>query len=149
MRTIWFAASLVVAIIVVILLASGSSILNIPLDKKNTVPLGTFITWIGIIALPLSIYWGVKKLRMPQGGLYKAISILLKVALALAILWVPVCYLLAGNLSFSFSEKETFQGGQLAMRLFWIYSYGVVGLSLFVLLIHWMRLLIKGSFKIE
>jgi hypothetical protein len=56
---------------------------------------------------------------------------------------VPVSYLLAGNLSFSFSEKATFQGGQAAMRWFWRYSYGLAVLPLTVLLLDGLTRLFR------
>lgn len=135
-QRIWFYFFLLIAIAAFTLLISGSVILTMNLDSKNTIPLGTFTTWAGIIALPLSVYLGVKKFRKPTKQLYKYLSLILKVAIAFALFWMPICYLLAGNLSFSFSEKATFQGGQVAMKCFWFFSYSVVLLPVIVLAIH-------------
>ncbi|WP_019038496.1 hypothetical protein [Psychroflexus tropicus] len=76
------------------------------LDQAETIPLGTFMSWFGMIALPPSIYWGVKEFRQPTRKVTKYLSVLLKVILILGILWVPISYVLAGNLSISFSEKN-------------------------------------------
>lgn len=118
-RKIWFFSSLIVTFSIITLLVTGSSILMIALDDANSIPLGTFITWAGMITLPLTIYWGIKELRKPSSKLNKVLSRFLKIIIILGVLWVPISYLLAGNLSFSFSEKETFQGGQAAIRWFW------------------------------
>jgi hypothetical protein len=142
-RSIWFYGSLVVLILTIILLVSGSSILTIPLDKNNSIPLGTFITWAGIISFPTAVYTGIKDLRSPLGAFYKYLSYILKGLLILAILWVPICYLLAGNISFSFAEKESFQGGQLAMKWFWRLSYGIGIGSMAIVIIHWVLILVK------
>ncbi len=142
-RKIWFFSSLIVTLSTIIFLVMGSSLLMIALDDANSIPLGTFITWAGIISLPLSIYWGVKELRKPTTKVTRIIAMLLKTILILAILWVPISYILAGNLSFSFSEKEIFQGGQIAMKWFWRLSYGIGFGSIFSLIMYWISLILK------
>lgn len=133
----YFFASLTIFIIVATLLITGCFVLTEPLYNGSTIPMGTPLTWVGIMSLPLAIYFGIEQFRNPTKN-YRFLSPLLKFSLATAVLWVPVSYLLAGNLSFSFSEKEVFQGGQLAMKLFWGYTYGAVILPLILLIIHWI-----------
>ncbi len=142
-RGIWFFGSLIVTLSTMILLVTGSPILTIALDKANSVPAGTFITWAGMIALPLSIYWGIKELRMPSRKVNRILSWILKIIISLAILWVPISYVLAGNLSFTFSEKVTFQGGQDAMQWFWRLSYGIGIGTIITLIAYWISLLFK------
>jgi len=86
------------------------------LDAKNSIPLGTWITWAGMISLPLTVYWGIIEFRKPTKKLNKILSRLLKTTITLGVLWLPISFFLAGNLSFTFSEKLSFQGGQAAMR---------------------------------
>ena len=140
-KKIWFYISLFLVLSTLFLLITGSSMLTIPLDKNNAVPSGTFITWIGIISLPLTIYWGVKELRHPSTLFNKFLALMLVVMIILAVLWVPICYLLSGNISFSFSEKDSFQGGQLAMRWFWRFSYSVALGPILLLIAYWISLL--------
>lgn len=135
-RRYWLFTSLLICIITIILLVKGSSLLTTSLDEDNYIPLGTFITWAGLISLHLSIFWGIKKLRTPEGELYSYLSIILKISSILAVFWLPICYLLAGNISFTFSEKETFQGGQLAMKMFWGLSYVLAIIPIIILNIH-------------
>lgn len=147
-RKVWFCVSLTVTLTVTVLLVTGSPLLTVALDNDDTIPLGTFITWAGMMALPLTIWWGVRELRNPAGNLNTFLARFLTAILILAILWVPISYLLAGNLSFSFSEKESFQGGQTAMKWFWYLSYGIAVGSILILLIYWTSLLFtKGSRK--
>ena len=73
------------------------------------------------------------------------LSVFLKIMILLGILWVPISYLLAGNLSFSFSEKETFQGGQDAMRWFWRLSYGIGVGTILIIIAYWISLLSKRN----
>jgi len=127
------------------LLVTGSSLLTIALNSDETIPLGTLITWTGIISLPLTIYWGIKELRKPSGKLNRFLSGFLKIIIVLGILWVPISYLLAGNLSFSFSEKETFQGGQVAMRWFWRLSYGIGIGTILTMIIYWISLIFRKN----
>ena len=67
----YFYSALLITIATLVLLYTGSSLLTLSLNSSNTIPLGTFITWAGIIALPMSIYWGVKELRTPTTGINK------------------------------------------------------------------------------
>ena len=140
-RKIYFYSALILTLSVIILLVTGSSLLTMALDSDQSIPFGTLITWTGMISLPLTIYWGIKELRKPSSKLNRFLSGFLKIIIALGILWVPISYLLAGNLSFSFTEKETFQGGQDAMRWFWRLSYGIGIGAILTITTYWISLL--------
>ena len=148
-RKIWFFGSIIVAFSSIILLITGSSLLTMALDKSNSVPFGTFITWAGLISLPVSAYLGVKELRIPTKTFNKMLAGFLKILIILAILWVPLSYLLAGNFSFSFSEKESFQGGQTAMKWFWGLSYGIGTGAVLTVFMYWISLLFKEKETVE
>lgn len=124
-RKAYFLGALSVTIGTIILLISGSSLLTIPLDNNKAIPSGTFITWAEMISLPLTVYWGVKEFRKPTYKLNIILGYFLKIIIILGVLWVPISYLLSGNISFSFSKTEAFQGGQNAMQWFWGLSYGI------------------------
>ncbi len=138
-----FYFALIVTLGVAALLVTGSSLLTMALDKGNSIPAGTLITWVGMISLPLTVYWGISDLRHPVKALHRILAVILKVIVVLGILWVPISYLLAGNLSFSFTERTEFQGGQLAMRIFWYLSYGIGIGTLLVLGIYWLSRLVR------
>ncbi|NND10655.1 MAG: hypothetical protein HKN96_05565 [Flavobacteriaceae bacterium] len=140
---IWFYISLIVLLTTIILLLTGSSLLTFALDKEDSIPLGSFITWAGLISLPLTLYWGIKELRNPTTKAYGYLAKTIKIVILIAVLWVPISYLLAGNLSFNFSEKASFQGGQIAMKWFWGLSFGIPVATLLTLIIHSMIRLLK------
>ena len=142
-RKIYFYSALIVTLSVFMLLVTGASVLTMALDADNSIPFGTFITWAGMISLPLTVYWGVEALKKPTTKLNKILSRFLNGCILLGILWVPISYLLAGNLSFSFSEKETFQGGQDAMKWFWRLSYGIGIGAILALIAYWISLISK------
>lgn len=142
-RKIYFFSFMIATLFTISLLITGSSLLTIALDDEQTIPLGTFITWSGMISLPLTIYWGVKELRKPSRRLNRILSGFLKIIITLGIIWVPISYLLAGNISFTFSERESFQGGQVAMKWFWYLSYGIGIGAILTITIYWISLLFK------
>ena len=125
-KKILFILSLIILIVSAFLLISGSPLLVKPLTENSSIPMGTFITWFGMIALPLSIYLGINKLQQAANKRDQYFALLFKVLIVLAVLWVPISYALAGNLSFTFSEKATFQGGQSAMKIFWSFNIFLV-----------------------
>ena len=129
-QKIYLFISLFIVAATVILLVTGSPILTKTLSANSKVPLGNLITWAGFMALPLSIYFGVNRLYDPKKPRDKTLALLLRFSILLAFLWAPVSYLLAGNPSFTFSEKATFQGGQSAMKIFWYFSYAIVAFPL-------------------
>lgn len=133
---IGFYSALIVIGSVFLLLYSGSSVLTVGLDKKDTIPLGTFITAAGIVSVPLAIILGVSKLRNPEGAFYTFLAKALKIMLFCALMWIPVSYFLSGNLSFNFTGKDTFRGGQLGMKWFWYYSYTIVTIPIVIWLTH-------------
>lgn len=138
-RKIGFWLSLFVFLIAVFLLVTGSPLLTFALLENPVFPLGNLITWAGLASLPLAIYLGSKSLESPQSKVFRLLSRLLKASLVLALLWVPICALLAGNLSFSFSgSAPSFQGGQTAMRIFWIYTYSVAAAPILILIFSWL-----------
>lgn len=133
---ILFSLSLFIAALVIYLLFTGSAILVKQVDLGFIkFPAGTLITWLGLIALPSCIYFGARRLRKPNGRFDRFLSKSLKTILILAILWVPISFLLAGNLSFSFSGSKEYQGGPAASKIFFVFTFGITVLSLMVLLL--------------
>ena len=122
-RSLGLLVSLIIFGLSLYLLVTGSSVLLISLSNSSNIPLGTFITGLGMIALPFVFFFSIKGFRKPQSKTEKVFALLLKILIALAVLWIPISYLLAGNISNTFTEKTEFQGGQLAMKIFWFNSY--------------------------
>lgn len=133
---LFYYVSLLLFLVCSYLLFSGSPLLNFPLGKNDTLPLGSFSTWAIMISLPFALYWGSSRFRAPQGTAYKGLSLFLKILIALGILWLPLSYFLAGNMNFNFSEVDAFRGGQLAMKIFWVLSTGIPIAALLVFMSH-------------
>lgn len=131
--------SLITLVVTIILLITGSPILTAPISIEPPLPAGTLITWAGMISLPLSIYLGFQPFRAGERFLAFALQLLI----ILAVLWAPLSYLLAGNLSFSFTEKAGFQGGQTAMRLFWYFNYALATAPILLFLLYGLSRILK------
>lgn len=115
---------LLIVIISAYLLISASPILVVSVSESVHIPVGTFTTWFGIVALSLSICLGFEAFHHPQNRFEWLLKKFMTGIVVLSVLWLPFCYQLAGNWSFSFT------GGPTAMKVFWFYTYGVVGSSL-------------------
>ncbi len=145
MHKTYFLISLCVFLLCSYLLVTASPALEYPLGENETVPLGSFITWAGLMALPTSLYWGVGKFRKPHDFLHRSMAVGLKTLIALTLLWLPISFGLAGNMNFNFGQTETFQGGQTAMSLFWGLSLGIPLGTIVLFVVHlmivvWQRL---------
>lgn len=128
-----FWIALILSVIVIILLASGSNLLSYTIGSGNKLPLGNLITWAGIFSLPLSVYWGIKPYINLKFKPHKYLNRSLKIAISLGFLWAPLAYVLAGNWTFTFKDKQEFQGSMEAMDWFWKLNYTTALLPLLIL----------------
>ena len=139
-----FYLSLAVTSLVLYLLFTGSSVLLFKITESPYLPAGTPITWLGLIGFTAVFLFGFSRLKTTNSKALKFCYTLFRIAFILAVLWLPLSIGLSGNLSNSFGEKLSFQGGQMAMKIFWINSYTPVLLpltaSIFYLII---KLIIK------
>lgn len=110
---------LAIFLVCVYFLMSDVPFLDTPVSKGGSIPWRNIITWIGFISLPTSIYFGFQSLRKSYTKFQKILNSILIIDLFIAFLWLPIAFLLAGNWTNSFSETTAFQGGQLAMQIFW------------------------------
>ena len=62
-----------------------------------------------MLSLPLSIYWGIKPSIDLNFRPHKYLNKSLKIAISLGFLWAPLAYVLAGNWTFTFKDKQEFQ----------------------------------------
>jgi len=103
------------------MLILGSKLLLVPVIKGMALPWGTVISWAALILLPVAM----AALFGRQGaasGMERTFRVLVGTALGFSLLWLPVSYVLAGNVNFVFGESEGFRGSPRASRLFWAYS---------------------------
>jgi hypothetical protein len=123
-------------VVCVILLVSGLPLLGVSLIGQSF-PVGTLITWIGLVALPLALFTAFPGLRNPVSGADKFFRLLLLVILILAGLWGLFAFLLSGNWAFTFDgTAQKFSGSEQASRLFWKITYLIVSAEWFFILIY-------------
>lgn len=135
-RTAYFLMSLVVFLVSLGLLISGSSILVKPVIPESSVPVGTVSTWLGLIALSLLFVYGNNKLNAPKNNFEQTIRFGFKTCFFLALFWGLVSYLLAGNWSYNFKTSDEFVGSNEAYEVFRYYTLLVVGLPFLLALFY-------------
>ena len=122
------------------MLFSGSALLTKPLIESIEMPLGTVITWFGIIAFQIVSYLIIKiESKIKTTNFYR---IILKGSFLFACLWGIIGYFLAGNWGYNFSNINVFVGSEKAASLFWIYSFLLFILPIAILLIYAIHSLI-------
>jgi len=110
------------------LLVSGSPLLLLMLSARMGLPLGTAVTWFGMLAWGALLHFGSVALPDPAPRADRFYRGSWRVALTLALLWPLAGFGLAGNWAYTFSDTDGFRGGQAAMQLFWVNSVVVVAL---------------------
>jgi len=118
-----------------ILIVTGSPILNRPLNDNSTFPLGTFISWIGIIALTLTVYFAFIRILGSKSSKYRILRFVFKSIIVLASIWGFIGFILADNWAFTFQNHDKFRGSIDASRYFWIYTASLVLLPIIIILI--------------
>jgi hypothetical protein len=135
-RTLIALCSGLIVMAAAFLLITSSPLLTMPFIGIEGLPSGTLITWVGLIALPMMIYAAPGSLHPPETVLDRIMSVTMRCLLALAVLWVPVSYWLAGNLGFNFGNTGEFRGGQTALFYFFYYSIALVVMPLFAAAVY-------------
>jgi hypothetical protein len=136
--------SSLVLIICLILLATGSPILGTPLVQETAFPSGTLISWVGIIALTITIYLVFILLSHPANPGGNIFRFAFKSIATLALPWGLIGKLLAGNWAFTFQNHDEFRGSIEASRVFWIYTASLVFFPVLLILVF---CLIRLSWK--
>jgi hypothetical protein len=120
--------------ITIALLAFSSSVLVTAITP--TLPAGTIITWLGLMAVPSMLYFGIKEFRNPSTPFLRSLRWALTADLLMAILWIPISYALAGNLAFNFGHAKTGQGSVEAGELFWMFTYSIPLLAISITIVY-------------
>lgn len=129
------------------LLISGHPILEKPIFSNFEFPWGNYITWVGFIAFPFGVLVSFSFLRKPTSATTRLLKNLLRMNIVLGLLWVPISYLLSGNLKNSFKDSGNFQGSHLASEIFWLYCELLVALPLLIYICSWILQLLGRSKK--
>ena len=118
------------------LLVTASPILGRPVPGLGAMPVGTLVSWIGIVALPLAIYSGLGGLHPPRRATDCVMNAVMKALLILAVAWVPICYALSGNLAFTFESNSGFRGSETALFYFFYGTIAQVIAPILVMLVY-------------
>jgi hypothetical protein len=126
--------SLIIFGIVVILFASGSSVLTYNIFG---IPAGSFIIWFGFIALQLCAFSLKKGFNSSESLFGKILRILMISLIITSVLWFGFAYLLSGNLNFNFGDKATgYVGSPEASILYWNIIYTLIIAPLVILIAY-------------
>ena len=125
-----------------ILLLEGSPFLTEPVIEGMSLPFGTFIAWVGISMFPFSILIGIRLIRKPTSGVYRFYKRAFFVLTMLGVAWGGITYLLAGNLNYTFSNAETFEGSARAFNIFLIYTFFIISITLLTFILFGIHHLI-------
>lgn len=78
-------------------------LLGISLSKKLNFPLGSLVSWSGIVAYTLLLHLFIK---LPtKYKLLKVDKVLRYFLIGMALFWLPMSYFISGNLAFAFQNK--------------------------------------------
>lgn len=123
--------ALVVFVFSAYLLAMSSPWLLIQPVGLPGMPLGTLITWAGIVSLPVASLLGFHKFLSREIRPARVSRLMLIGLLLSCTAWGLVGYGLAGNWAFNFSNQtDSFQGSGTASKIFWAYSISLIVTSL-------------------
>jgi len=125
-----------------ILLLEGLPIMTEPVIEGMGLPFGTLIAWVGISMFPFSILIGIRLIRKPTSQVYNFYKRVFFVFTLLGVAWGGICYLLAGNWTYTFSNGETFRGSERAFNIFLIYTAFVISITLLTFVIFGIHHLI-------
>ena len=112
--------SILTLITSLVLLITGSSILNLSVLE---IPLGNIITWLGFIALQFTFFLIHNGFKKSQSFLGKIIKYLMYILIIVSILWFVIAYILSGNINFNFKTSNDFIGSPKASILYWKINY--------------------------
>lgn len=135
MRRLFRLLPLLLFLVCLFLIITGSPILTEPLMDEPEIPRGTIISWLCIAMLPLSILMGLRPIRKPISLVYRFYKRVFICFLLLGASWGLVSYYLAGNWAFTFSDTGVFRGSEKAFRCIVTYTFALISLTLLFLLI--------------
>ncbi|MBT8186622.1 MAG: hypothetical protein HKP38_12125 [Croceitalea sp.] len=127
---------ILVILLSVLLLISGSPILDKSLLENRELPFGNLTTAIGFLAIPLAIMNRVIANKNFPKGIRKLYVAALILASILALFWWFYGRLLSGNWSNNFINAPK------ASEQFWNYTYGILLFPLSILFIYLTHVLI-------
>lgn len=124
-KAIPFISSLVL-MTCIFLVVTGSSFLTMPVIKGTSFPVGTVVSWLGLLALSATIFFIFSKIYdsdNPGGHIFR---LAFQCFIVLAALWGFIGYFLAGNWAFTFHNHDDFRGSIEASEAFMYFTASLV-----------------------
>lgn len=117
----------ILVLLIVIIFLFFPEVLLISIIKSTYLPLGTFITWIGLISY-VSFFYYLHQLRMiSKLAVLKIIGKLFTSLRFISYFWGFIAYLLAANWSMTFyGSISVFRGSYDASLYYWGVIYGLL-----------------------
>lgn len=110
----------------IFLVVTGSSFLTMPVIKGTSFPVGTVVSWLGLLALSATIFFifsNIYDSDNPGGHIFRRA---LQCFIVLAALWGFIGYFLAGNWAFTFHNHDDFRGSIEASEVFMYFTASLV-----------------------
>ncbi len=120
----------------ILIILFAPSLLTVSLSSTSNIPIGNFIIWAGIIALPCAVLSGIRNIYRPENSKDGVYNFLLKALILLSGLWGIVGYFLSGNWAF------TFKNDPQSSAIYWNYVYFIVTAPIGVALIYGIHTLV-------
>ncbi len=96
----------VVLLALVYLVAFQPELLTLSINKQNTIPAGTIISWLFILVFVLIFFFNTS---FKTGNLFERLLRNILIAdVSLALFWGVISFFLAGNWTFTFDQQNRF-----------------------------------------
>ena len=118
-----------------LLIVTGSPILSKPVQQDSAFPIGTIISWAGLVALVNTTYLVFNKISHSYQSNFKLLRFAFRSLLILASTWGLAGFLFAGNWAFTFQNQDEFRGSIEASQYFLGYTATIVLFPVFLLLV--------------
>jgi hypothetical protein len=118
--------SLLILITCLFLIVKGSAVLNMPVIKGTAFPVGTIVSWIGLIALAVTLFSIFNKICNSLGPGARILRYVYLGFTILAALWGFIGFFLAGNWAFTFHNHDDIRGSIEASEVFMYFTASLV-----------------------
>jgi hypothetical protein len=129
------------------LLISGSSLLTVPFIEDVDMPVGTILTWFGLICLSTAFLASSEPLWQRR-GFSRWYAYALIICLVLSTFWGLSSFSQSGKWNFTFSRSSpTFVGSAEAGKIFWMISKTTASAPILIYLVYRAHRLFSSSPK--
>ena len=125
-----FWMALVILLLSIGLLASGSSILTKPIISNSELLYGNLLAALGMCAIPTLLFSKIKSEKGPTNRLHQILLRLGQIGLFTALIWWPLGRYLSGN------WRNSFQNIPERSALFWTLTFVLLGYFILIWVLY-------------